>query len=109
LTFGTHFAVIDFALAKELALPRNVDKDTPLAELGVEQGQLDEVTAHLLSHRGRGFKYYVFAALSLFGLVWLVRLGRPDGSPDSERKTWYPRAPYLVMLTLAVVICGWST
>ena len=80
-----------FALAKELGLPRSVDKDTPLVELGVGQGQLDEVTTHLLSHRGRGFKYYVFAALSLFGLVWLVRLGRPDGSPDSERKTWYPR------------------
>ena len=97
-----------FALAKELALPRNVDKDTPLAELGVEQGQLDEGTAHLLSHRGRGFKYYVFAALSLFGLVWLVRLGRPDGSPDSERKTWYPRTPYLVALALAVVVCGFA-
>ena len=97
-----------FALAKELALPRSVDKDTPLAELGVEQGQLDEVTTHLLSHRGRGFKYYVFAALSLFGLVWLVRLGRPDGSPNSERKTWYPRAPYIVVLILAVVICGFA-
>ena len=97
-----------FALAKELALPRSVDKDTPLAELGVEQSQLDEVTTHLLSHRGRGFKYYVFAALSLFGLVWLVRLGRPDGSPNSERKTWYPRAPYIMVLSLAVVICGFA-
>ena len=89
-------------------MPRSVDKDTPLTELGVEQGQLDEVTTHLLSHRGRGFKYYVFAALSLFGLVWLVRLGRPDGSPNSERKTWYPRAPYIMVLSLAVVICGFA-
>ncbi len=97
-----------FAMAKELDLPRSVDKDTPLAELGVEQGQLDEVTAHLLSHRGSAFKYYVFAALSLFGLVWLVRLGRPDGSPNSERKTWYPRAPYIVVLILAVAVCGFA-
>jgi polyferredoxin len=53
-------------------------------------------------------KYYLFAALSLFGLVWLVRLGRPDGSPHSERKTWYPRAPYLVVLVLAVTLCGFA-
>ena len=97
-----------FALAKELELPSSVDKDTPLAELGVEQGQLDKVTAHLLSHRGSAFKYYVFAALSLFGLVWLARLGRPDGSPNSERKTWYPRAPYIVVLVLAVAVCGFA-
>jgi len=98
-----------FAMAKEFNLPRSVDKDTPLAELGVEQGKLDEVAAHLLSHRGRAFTYYVFAALSLFGLVWLVRLGRPDDSPNSERKTWYPRAPYIVVLLLAVVVCGFAS
>jgi polyferredoxin len=97
-----------FAMAKELELPRSVDKDTPLADLGVEQGQLDEVAEHLLSHRGRTLKYYVFAALSLFGLVWLVRLGRPDGSPNSERKTWYPRAPYIAVLLLAVAVCGFA-
>ena len=85
-----------FAIAKELHLPRSVDKDTPLAELDIQQHQLDEVTEHLLSHRGSALKYYLFAALSLFGLVWLVRLGRPDGSPNSERRTWYPRTPYLV-------------
>jgi ferredoxin len=97
-----------FAMAKELHLPRNVDKDTALAELGVNQAELDGVTAHLLSHRGSPFKYYVFAALSLFGLVWLVRLGRPDGSPNTERKTWYPRAPYIVILVLAVAVCGFA-
>jgi ferredoxin len=97
-----------FAMAKELHLARNVDKDTALAELGVEQAELDEVTAHLLSHRGSAFKYYLFAALSLFGLVWLVRLGRPDGSPHSERKTWYPRTPYIVVLILAVALCGFA-
>jgi Pyruvate/2-oxoacid:ferredoxin oxidoreductase delta subunit len=97
-----------FAMAKELHLPRNVDKDIPLTELGIDQAQLDEVTAHLLSHRGSPWKYYVFAALSLFGLVWLVRLGRPDDSPNSERKTWYPRTPYIVVLILAVTVCGFA-
>lgn len=33
-----------FAMAKELHLSRSVDKDTPLAKLGIEQEQLDEVT-----------------------------------------------------------------
>ncbi|HYW79049.1 MAG TPA: 4Fe-4S binding protein [Thermoguttaceae bacterium] len=97
-----------FAIAKELRLSREVDKDTPLAELGIEQTELDEVTAHLLSHRGRTVKYYVFAALSLFGFVWLTRLGRPDGSPNSERTAWYPRAPYIAALLLAVVVCGFA-
>jgi ferredoxin len=97
-----------FAMAKELDLPRSVGKDTPLAELGVQQGELDEVAAHLLSHRGSALKYYLFAALSLFGLVWLVRLGRPDGSPNSERKTWYPRASHLAVLVLAVAACGFA-
>ena len=95
-----------FAIAKEMNLPHAVDKDTPLDDLGIEQEQLDEVAAHLASHRGRPLKYYIFAALSLFGLVWLTRLGRPDGSPNSERKTWYARGPYLAALVVAVVVCG---
>jgi ferredoxin len=97
-----------FALAREFNLPRKVDKNTPVEELGVEQHQLDEVAAHLMSHRGRAFKYYLFAALTLFGLVWLTQLGRPDGSPDSERRAWYPRTPYLVVLILSVAICGFA-
>jgi polyferredoxin len=40
--------------------------------------------------------------------VWLVRLGRPDGSPNSERKSWYPRGPYIVVLLLAVAVCGFA-
>jgi len=97
-----------FAMAKELDLPRDVDKDQPLGELGVDQEQLDDVTTHLLSHRGRRLKYFVFAALVLFGLVFLTRLGRPDGSPNSERKTWYPRTPYLAALVVALAVCGFA-
>jgi hypothetical protein len=95
-----------FAVAKEMQLSRSVDKDTPLAELGIEQAALDETVAHLASHRGSPLKYYVFAALSLFGLVWLSQLGRPDGSPNSERKTWYPRGPYLLALIVSVTVAG---
>jgi Pyruvate/2-oxoacid:ferredoxin oxidoreductase delta subunit len=95
-----------FAMAKEMGLKRNVDKDTPLEELGIEQEQLDEVAAHLLSHRGRNFKYYLFAAICLMGLVWMTQLGRPDESPNSERRSWYPQWPYITALVISVVFCG---
>jgi len=95
-----------FAVAKELGLPGSAAKDRPLRELGVEQAKLDETAAHLASHHGRTVKYYLYAALTLLGLVFLVRLGRPDGSPVSQRKTWYPRAPYIFALLVATVVGG---
>lgn len=94
------------ALARELSLPVDVPKAQPLRKLGVVQDDLDHVAEHLLSHRPSWLKYYVFAALVLWGLVFLSRLGRPDGSPVSERRTWYPRAPYIFTLLAAVLICG---
>ncbi len=94
------------ALARELGLPLSAPKGKPLRALGVEQEQLDHSARHLWSHRPTKVKYYVFAAIVLFGLVFLVRLGRPDGSPVSERKSWYPRGPYVVALVAAVAVCG---
>lgn len=96
------------ALARELGLPLDVSKRRPLGELGVEQDDLVHAADHLLSHRPSRLKYYVFAALVLWGLVFLSRLGRPDGAPPSERKSWYPRTPYLVTLLVAVVVCGFA-
>ena len=95
-------------LARELGLPLDVKKKKPLGKLGVKQDDLSHAAAHLLSHRPTRLKYYVFAALVLWGLVFLTRLGRPDGSPSSERKTWYPRAPYVIALLVAVVVCGFA-
>ena len=94
------------ALARELGLPVDVPKARPLRKLGVGQDKLDHAAQHLLSHRPAQLKYYVFAALVLWGLVFLSRLGRPDGSPVSERRTWYPRAPYILTLLVAVLVCG---
>ena len=74
-----------FAIARELELPRKADKDTPLETLGIGQEQLDHVTAHLLSHRGRKLKYFVFAALVLFGLVFLTQLGQTRSRPSFNR------------------------
>ena len=94
------------ALAREFGLPLDVPKAKPLRKLGVVQDELDHVAEHLLSHRPSWLKYYVFAALVLWGLVFLGRLGRPDGAPVSERRTWYPRAPYILTLLVAVLVCG---
>ena len=95
-------------IARELGLPLDVSKVKPLKTLGITQEELDHATEHILSHRGTTLKYYVFAALVLVGLVYLVRLGRPDGSPPADRKTWYPRWPYVAALVLAVAICGFA-
>ena len=94
------------AMAKEMNLPRSVDKDTPLKDLQVSQQQLDEVALHLMSHRGRAAKYYIFGAICLFGLVWLTQLGRPDGSTAKQRRSWYGRPVYLAVLAVSVLVCG---
>jgi len=95
-------------LARELGLPLDVSKAKPIKALGITQEGLDHAAEHILSHREKTLKYYVIAAMVLFGLVYLIRLGRPDGSPVAERKNWYPRWPYVAVLVLAVVICGFA-
>ena len=93
-------------LARELALPLDTPKKKPLNELGISQEQLDHAATHILSHYSTGLKYYLFAAIVLFGLVYLTRLGRPDNANISERKIWYPRIPYITCLLAAVIVCG---
>ncbi|MCK4580246.1 MAG: 4Fe-4S binding protein [Dehalococcoidia bacterium] len=95
-------------LARELGLPLDAAKGKPVKALGITQENLDHAAEHILSHRETTLKYYVFAALALLGLAYLVRLGRPDGSPVAERKGWYPRWPYVATLILAVAICGFA-
>ena len=95
-------------LARELGLPLDTAKGRPIKALGITQEELDHATEHILSHRDTTLKYYSFAALALFGLVYLVRLGRPDGSPVAERKSWYPRWPYVAALAVAVAVCGFA-
>ena len=95
-------------LARELGLPLDVAKGKPVEALGVTQDQLDHAVEHLLGHRESMLKYYLFAALAGVGLVYLVRLGRPDGSAPSDRKRWYPRWPYLAVLVLAVAVGGFA-
>jgi len=96
------------ALARAFGLSLDVPKGKPLEQLRIDQNKLDHVAAHLHSHQSGRLKYYVFAALVLWALVFLTRLGRPDGSPNDERRSWYPRAPYVVALLIAVAVCGFA-
>ena len=96
------------ALARGLGLPLDVPKRKPLGKLGITQQALDHEVAHLRSHQSGNLKYYVFAALSLWGLVFLTRLGRPDHASQAERRIWYPRAFYVASLLVAVAVCGFA-
>ena len=95
-------------LARELDLPLDTAKGKPIKAMGITQENLDHAAEHILSHRETTLKYYILAALVLFALVYLVRLGRPDGSPLAERKSWYPQWPYVAVLVLTVAICGFA-
>ena len=94
------------ALAREFKLPLDVSKQKPLKALGITPEELQHVTGHLFSHRDSMLKYYVYMALVLGGLVFLVRLGRPDLSDVKHRREWYPPTPYIVSLMLSVIVAG---
>jgi len=94
------------ALARELDLPLDVSKTKPLSALGVQTETLQHAAHHLLSHRDTTLKYYVYAAFVLGGLVFLVRLGRPDQSDVKHRSQWYPRTPYIMFLLGSVIVAG---
>ena len=96
------------ALARVLSLPLDVPKRKPLGKLGITQQALDHGVTHLRSHQSGNLKYYVFAALTLWGLVFLTRLGRPDHASPAERRIWYPRVFYVASLLVAVAICGFA-
>ena len=95
-------------LARELDLPLDIPKDKPIAELGVSQEQLDHAAEHVLSHEPTTSKYYLFAALVFFGLVYLTRVGRPGNGDASSRERWYPRFPYIAALLVSVAVCGFA-
>ena len=93
-------------LARELELSLDVSKKKPVRTLGVTYEELDHAIEHILSHHDSGLKYYVYAALALLGLVFLVRLGRPDGADIKNRHYWYPKTPYVIALLFSVIVAG---
>jgi len=94
------------ALARELGLPLNVSKRKPFKALGVSTEKLEHAIEHILSHHGTMLKYYIYVALVLGGLVFLVKLGRPDLSKLKQKSVWYPRAPYILFLFISVIVAG---
>jgi ferredoxin len=98
--------VTNKSLARELELPLDVSKKEPLRTLGVTHQELEHTIEHILSHRDNMLKYYVYTALVLGGIVFLIKLGRPDGADVKNRRDWYPRTPYIVSLLLSVIIAG---
>jgi len=94
------------SLARELNLPLSVRKGKPVKTLGITNEELQHVVEHILSHTDASLKYYIYAALVLGGIVFLVRLGRPDGSDIKNRKSWYPQTPYIILLLISVVFAG---
>jgi len=93
-------------LARELELPLDVSKKKPVRTLGVTREELDHAIEHILSHHDAALKYYVYAVLVLLGLVFLIRLGRPDKSDIKNRRTWYPKTPYVIALLFSVIVAG---
>ena len=93
-------------IARELGLPLDISKKKPLSSFGVTDEKLEHAAEHILSHRDKILKYYIYAALFIWGLVFLVRLGRPDSSDIKNRRGWYPRTPYVIALLFSVTVAG---
>ena len=113
--FNTNMSIKDIApklsvtgkgLARELNLPLDISKGKSLKALGVTPEKLQHAVEHILSHRETMVKYYLFTALVVGGLVFLVRLGRPDFSDIKNRRRWYPRTPYIIFLMISVIVAG---
>ncbi|MBN1128589.1 MAG: 4Fe-4S binding protein [Chitinispirillaceae bacterium] len=93
------------SLACELNLA-DVSRRRPLRDFNVSRETLIRAANHLLSHQGAAVKYHVFFALALWGLVFLTMLGRPKGPGAGQRGNWYPRLPYIFILSLSVLLAG---
>ena len=98
-TFTTDMSIRDIApklevtgraLARELGLDLDASKRKQLKKLGIKNETLEHAVEHLLSHKDSTLKYYVFAALVLWGLVFLVKLGRPERSDIKNKRLTRP-------------------
>jgi len=101
--------VTESAVAKDIHLDIEVDKNIPLSELGVDQETLDEAVEHIIEDEHTGlhdWKYFSFALIVLFSTGWLLWWGIPKGADPKKRKKWYPNWVYLLVLTLTVAVNG---
>ena len=94
------------ALARELTLPLNIKKNVPLNALGIKKQKLQHVIEHLLGHTESFLKYYLFAAIVLWGWVFLVKIGRPEQMTLDQKEQWFPRIGYIIPLLVSVAVAG---
>ena len=94
------------ALARELKLPLHVKKNIPINAFGVQKKRLHHVVKHLLGHTESSLKYYLFAALVLWGWLFLTKIGRPEQLTFDQKKQWFPRVGYTVPLLVSVAVAG---
>jgi RNase P/RNase MRP subunit p29 len=94
------------SLAKELKLSLDVNKKHPLKELNISDEQLRKVVHHLAGHTDSNAKYYICAALVLWGWIFLVIIGRPANASVKERRNWYPELLYVLALFVSVLVAG---
>ncbi len=113
--FAIHDTIADTAkklgvtskhLTKELALKSNVSKNKSLIDLGINQDILEDTIEHILSHKDVTLKYFIYFAIALMALVYLLKLGRPNKTDLKNRKYWYPTVPYIIILFFSVISCG---
>ncbi len=94
------------ALAKELKLTLDAPKAKPLKALGVTDEKLEHVVEHLLSHIDTTVKYYIYGALFVGGLIYLLMLGIPENSPAGKRRFHYPPFIYTLFLLSSLIFAG---
>lgn len=101
------------ALAHDMRLDLDaLDPDVPLVLLGVDAAMLDRVVAHNLEEHEEGrrswLKYPIYAAVSLFALMYLLRWGIPRSADPKKRKRYYPRWIFIAVLVLSVAVLGFA-
>jgi len=103
------YEINGIALTHDLGLDVEVDKDTPLAALGVTQETLDKAIAHNLSHEESGWqylKYLLYPLLVLFAMLYLLKFGIPKNADPKKRRHYYPRKVYVIALLVALIVLG---
>ena len=98
-------------LARDLNLDIDVDKDTAIAQLSVDQETLDAAIAHERSHHTERVlpaesKYPVFALISLFAMLYLLKWGIPKNGERKKRSRYYANWVYILVLLVSVGALG---
>ena len=96
------------ALTHGLQLPLGVDKDTPVAALGISPAKLRDVLLHLKSEDAASLsflKYWLWPPLLLLALWWLRRGGRLK--VDGRGKAYSPWVLRGALLLTVIVFGFW--